>query len=82
MLSEPPSPETKLGFEWVKVGLSEMGGGNGQKSKTARERNMEKTKAAKGISFFYFSSCLPFSEIKKNRKIEGNHGRPKSRIQP
>ncbi|RVX23351.1 Uncharacterized protein CK203_000821 [Vitis vinifera] len=25
-----------------------MGGGNGQKSKTARERNMEKTKAAKG----------------------------------
>lgn len=25
-----------------------MGGGNGQKSKTARERNMEKQKAAKG----------------------------------
>ncbi|URE36136.1 hypothetical protein MUK42_03201 [Musa troglodytarum] len=25
-----------------------MGGGNGQKSKTARERNMEKNKAAKG----------------------------------
>ncbi|XP_021827299.1 uncharacterized protein At2g23090-like [Prunus avium] len=25
-----------------------MGGGNGQKAKTARERNMEKQKAAKG----------------------------------
>ncbi|PIN22098.1 hypothetical protein CDL12_05188 [Handroanthus impetiginosus] len=25
-----------------------MGGGNGQKSKMARERNLEKTKAAKG----------------------------------
>jgi len=25
-----------------------MGGGNGQKSKTARERNLEKNKAAKG----------------------------------
>lgn len=32
---------------------SAMGGGNGQKSKTARERNMEKQKAAKGIHSFY-----------------------------
>lgn len=29
-----------------------MGGGNGQKSKTARERNMEKQKAAKGTHIF------------------------------
>lgn len=32
---------------------SAMGGGNGQKAKTARERNMEKQKAAKGIHSFY-----------------------------
>jgi hypothetical protein len=29
-----------------------MGGGNGQKAKTARERNMEKQKAAKGTHIF------------------------------
>lgn len=29
-----------------------MGGGNGQKSKTARERNLEKQKAAKGTHTF------------------------------
>lgn len=33
-----------------------MGGGNGQKAKTARERNMEKQKAAKGNSFSIFLS--------------------------
>jgi hypothetical protein len=33
-----------------------MGGGNGQKSKTARERNMEKLKAPKG------------SQLEKNKK--------------
>jgi hypothetical protein len=32
-----------------KVEVDEMGGGNGQKSKMARERNMEKNKGAKGI---------------------------------
>jgi hypothetical protein len=29
-----------------------MGGGNGQKAKMAREKNMEKQKAAKGIPLF------------------------------
>lgn len=32
-----------------------MGGGNGQKSKTARERNMEKQKAAKGIPLSFIT---------------------------
>lgn len=31
-----------------------MGGGNGQKSKMARERNIEKQKAAKGILHISF----------------------------
>lgn len=31
-----------------------MGGGNAQKSKTARERNMEKNKASKGFLSFFF----------------------------
>lgn len=30
--------------------MAAMGGGNGQKSKMARERNMEKQKAARGSS--------------------------------
>lgn len=40
-------------FFWSLVFISAMGGGNGQKAKTARERNMEKQKAAKGIPSFY-----------------------------
>jgi hypothetical protein len=35
-----------------------MGGGNGQKAKMARERNMEKSKAAKGAPFL-FCRCFP-----------------------
>lgn len=35
-----------------------MGGGNGQKAKMAREKNMEKQKAAKGIQGFF--EILPF----------------------
>ena len=31
-----------------------MGGGNGQKSKMARERNSEKQKGNKGWFFFFF----------------------------
>lgn len=42
-----------------------MGGGNGQKSKMARERNMEKQKGAKGIflsphSFLLIKDSTPF----------------------
>jgi hypothetical protein len=35
-----------------------MGGGNGQKSKMARERNMEKQRAAKGILYI---SCTSYN---------------------
>jgi hypothetical protein len=36
--------------EQEELGASAMGGGNGQKSKMARERNVEKNKASKGTS--------------------------------
>jgi len=48
-----------------------MGGGNGQKAKMARERNSEKNKTSKGLSFCgllmifavaSFSSCYPLSQ--------------------
>lgn len=41
----------ELGFQIIEVlsgFLVKMGGGNGQKAKMAREKNMEKLKAAKG----------------------------------
>jgi len=38
-----------------------MGGGNGQKSKMARERNMEKSKSSKGISSFFSLQILVVS---------------------
>ncbi|KAL0926845.1 hypothetical protein M5K25_003097 [Dendrobium thyrsiflorum] len=42
---------------------SEMGGGNGQKSKMAREKNVEKMKAAnKGFSSNSFSVTLYFAD--------------------
>jgi hypothetical protein len=36
-----------------------MGGGNGQKAKMAREKNLEKQKAAKGILLFLPLSLFP-----------------------
>ncbi|KAK7330980.1 hypothetical protein VNO77_25187 [Canavalia gladiata] len=41
------SQSSKLGFFWVsRRAPSDMGGGNGQKAKMARERNLDKQKAA------------------------------------
>ena len=37
-----------------------MGGGNAQKSKMARERNMEKNKASKGFLSFFFLNLDDF----------------------
>lgn len=42
-----------------------MGGGNGQKSKMARERNLEKQKQAKGALPFLFLFCLVAPEWKR-----------------
>lgn len=37
-----------------------MGGGNAQKAKMAREKNLEKAKGSKGFIFMYLSVCIYF----------------------
>lgn len=47
----------------------EMGGGNGQKSKTARERHMEKNKPPKGFNLIPLSRCLDLLEFFRFRAV-------------
>ncbi|MFQ6639617.1 hypothetical protein Gotur_016577 [Gossypium turneri] len=45
-----------------------MGGGNGQKSRMAREKHVEKNKAAKGKSFLVCRLCILGSQLESNKK--------------
>lgn len=45
-----------------------MGGGNGQKAKMAREKNMEKAKPTKGMYVSIIFSCLLMMDFTLCRK--------------
>ncbi|KAJ8460027.1 hypothetical protein OPV22_032953 [Ensete ventricosum] len=59
-----------------------MGGGNGQKSKMARERNSEKNKGAKGSQLesnkkAMTIQCKSHENMPKMRKVESRQNMPK-----